>query len=495
MAKAREVFESGITLPIRFRKEQLRALHKCMEDNADAIAKALYKDFGKHPNEVQLAEVGGVQKEAAAMHDRLDALAKDEYVPTEFINASDRVHITNQPFGVVTVIGPWNYPVNLVLNPLVGSIAAGNVTVIKPSEVTPHTAAVLGRILPKYLDPRIVYFVQGAVPETTALLAEKSDLILYTGNGAVGKIVMAAAAKHLTPVVLELGGKSPVILCEDSDLTIAARRIMWGKTLNAGQTCIAPDYVLCPANLRDKFAAECAKAVDEFLGQDHAASPDLTKIVNKHHFARLSKLLTRQSQVASSKVAVGGKSNEATRFFEPTVVVGVKPEDPLMEGEIFGPILPIVDCANVDEAIKFVNARDRPLALYVFTKSEKVIDRVKRATYSGGFLANDVIMHISPQEVPFGGIGPSGMGNYTGKYSYYTFTHRKGSMIKAQNMEFVNQIRYPPYTDAKKNFMAFMLSAKPTSDTQKFINGALYYLGVTAVAFLAYKGVQTYLKK
>lgn len=495
ITKAREVFESGLTLPISYRKAQLRALHQCIQDNENLFAQALYKDFGKHPNEVQLGEIGGVLKDAAYMHDRLDDIAKDEFVKVDFINSSDKVHIHHQPYGVATIIGPWNYPINLVLNPLVGSIAAGCVTIIKPSEVTPHTAAILGQLIPKYVDPRIVYFIQGSIPETTALLAERSDIILYTGNGAVGKIVMSAAAKHLTPVILELGGKSPVILCEDSDLTIAARRIMWGKVLNAGQTCIAPDYVLCPTSVKDKFVIECARAVDDFLGKDHEASPDMARIVNKHHFTRLNKLLNRQKDLSTSKVVVGGKSNESTRWMEPTVVVGCKPDDPLMEGEIFGPILPIIDCPNVDEAIKFINTRERPLALYVFTKNNKVIDRVKRSTYSGGFLANDVITHIIPQETPFGGIGPSGMGSYTGRSSYYAFTHKKTSMIKAQAMEGINSVRYPPYNQQKKKILAILLSAKPTSDTKKFLKMAFYYVNLAGMAFLVYKLGVRYLQK
>ncbi|TPX42069.1 hypothetical protein SeMB42_g03403 [Synchytrium endobioticum] len=487
VSKARQVFESNLTLPISFRKAQLRALHRCVVDNTDAFAQAVHKDLGKPPTEVQLAEIAGLLKEAAEMHDKLDTLAKDEYVKVDLINAYDKVHIANQPYGVATIISPWNYPVVLALSPLIGAIAAGCVSVIKPSEVTPHTAAILGQVVPEYVDSRIVYFVQGAVAETTALLAERSDVILYTGNTAVGKIVMSAAAKYLTPVILELGGKSPVILCEDSDLSIAARRIMWGKVLNAGQTCIAPDYVLCPSSIRDTFVSECAKAVNDFLGKDHESSPDMTKIVNKHHFARLSKLLHRQEGVSTSKIAFGGKLDENTRWMQPTVVVGVKAEDPLMEGEIFGPILPIVDCGSVDEAIKFVNDRERPLALYVFTKNQKIIDRVKRSTYSGGFLANDVIMHQVPTELPFGGIGPSGMGAYTGKSSYYAFTHRKGSMIKAQAMEATNSLRYPPYTENKRKILAFLLSAKPTTDTEKFLKLAVYYLTLTSVAFLAYK--------
>jgi aldehyde dehydrogenase (NAD+) len=332
--------------------------------------------------------------------------------------------------------------VQLAIAPLAAAIAAGNCAVVKPSEVTPHVSAALARLVPKYLDREAVALVEGGVPETQALLAERWDHIFYTGNCRVGRIVMEAAAKHLTPVTLELGGKSPCIVDRDCDLDVAARRITWGKFLNAGQTCVAPDYVLVQEGRCDELVERMAHYVREFYGDDPKRSPDLARIVNDAHLDRLSKLLE------SGKPVVGGQVDRAERYVAPTILRDVPPDAPAMQDEIFGPILPVLPFGDLDEAIAFVNARSKPLALYVFTARPEVEQAVLSRTSAGGVCVNAVLWHLGNPSLPFGGVGDSGMGTYHGRHGFLTFSHRKPVLKKSTRAD--PKVAYPPYTRFKK---------------------------------------------
>jgi len=354
------------------------------------------------------------------------------------------------------IIGAWNYPVQLTLVPLIGAIAAWNCVVLKPSEVSPHTAQLLANILPKYLDKQAYRVVNGGVAETTTLLEQKFDHILYTGNGNVGKIVMRAAAAHLTPVTLELGGKSPAIVDSNVNIVNAARRIAWGRFMNAGQTCIAPDYVLIKSGLERPFIDAVKATLDEFYGKDVQKSHDYCRIVNKTHFNRLKKVI----ETAGGEKVIGGELNEEDRFIPPTVILNPDENSSVLRDEIFGPILPIVPIKSIDEAIRYVNDRDKPLALYVFSKDKKVIEKVLSNTTSGGAVANDTLMHATVPELPFGGVGPSGVGAYHGKHSFELFSHKKAVMVKDMGMEFLNDVRYPPYTPDKLKVILFLTTKK-----------------------------------
>jgi aldehyde dehydrogenase (NAD+) len=346
-----------------------------------------------------------------------------------------------EPLGVVLVIAPWNYPVQLLLSPLIGAIAAGNCAVLKPSEVTPTVSRLLATLVPRYLDPACVALVEGGVDETTALLRERFDHVFYTGNGAVAKVVMRAAAEHLTPVTLELGGKSPCIVDRNVDLEIAARRIVWGKFLNAGQTCIAPDYVLVHESRESELLDAMKRTLRAFYGDDPKKSPDYGRVVNERHHRRLAVLLK------DGEVVAGGEADEATRFIAPTILRNVAPDAPIMQVEIFGPILPVLRVASIDEAVAFVNARPKPLALYVFTRDAQVEEDVIARTTSGGACVNAPLWHIANPELPFGGVGPSGMGSYHGRDSFETFSHRKSVVTKSTRVD--PKMAYPPYSKLK----------------------------------------------
>jgi aldehyde dehydrogenase (NAD+) len=362
------------------------------------------------------------------------------------------------------IIGAWNYPVQLTLLPLVGAIASGNTCIVKPSELSENTAQVLAALFPKYLDPECFRIVNGAIAESTAVLDQRFDKILYTGNGMVGRIIVQKAAKYLTPVLLELGGKSPAIVDKNSDLAIVGRRIAWGKFVNAGQTCICPDYVICEKSVEGPLIEVMKKTIEEFYGKDPQKSEDYGRIVNDRHFTRVTKLLT------SGKVAFGGKTDPKDRYISPTILTDVDAKSEIMADEIFGPVLPIMTVNNIQEAIDYVNQHDKPLALYVFSKDDTVCEKVLRHTFSGGAVANDTLMHASVHTLPFGGVGPSGSGAYHGKLSFEAFSHQKAVMVKNQNMEVVNAIRYPPYSDTKTTWISRLMMERPHSSTHHLTN-------------------------
>lgn len=457
--RAKQAFNTGKTRSLDFRIQQLQALKRMIIENDAEIRKALIADLHKNELSAYSYEIMGLLGEVESAIDNLPEWAAPQHVKKNLMTISDEVFINFEPLGVVLVIGAWNYPLVVCLQPVVGAIAAGNAVVIKPSEVSEHTAKLLEKIIPRYLDKDLYPVVNGGVPETTELLAERFDHIFYTGNTAVGKIIMSAAAKYLTPVTLELGGKSPCYIDKDCDIDIAARRITWGKFMNCGQTCIAPDYILCEKSIQGNLLEKIKETLKEYYGENPKESPDYERIINKRHFKRILSLLEGQ------KVAIGGQHEENTCYIEPTVLIDVKADSKVMQEEIFGPLLPIITVQNVDEAIQFINQKEKPLALYAFANDKKVIKKMISQTSSGGVTGNDVIMHFTVVALPFGGVGHSGMGCYHGKHTFDTFSHKRSCLIKSLGMESANKLRYPPYTQKKLDWAKFLLATKFSKKT------------------------------
>ncbi|KAK2188091.1 hypothetical protein NP493_144g04007 [Ridgeia piscesae] len=414
----RKSFVSGRTKKLEWRRSQLKQMLRMLDEQKDALCEAVYKDLRKSKHEVTYMEI--------------------EFLRNDVIDSINNLENWTKP---IRGMGAWNYPVQLVLLPVIGAIAAGNCVVIKPSEVSEHTAQLLSDIIPLYLDKECVCVVNGGVPETTALLKEKFDYLFYTGNGTVGRIVYAAAAKHLTPVTMELGGKSPVFVDKKSDLALVARRIAWGKFINAGQTCLAPDYILCSEDVKNELVDRFRQRLTEFYGENPQKSDSYSRIINSRHFKRLQKLLQNMN------VVIGGQTDESDNYIAPTIMVDVRPTDAIMQEETFGPLLPILTVADVNEAISFIKARDTPLAMYVFSKDSSVVDKMLSEISCGGVTVNDVLMHTSLCTLPFGGLGESGFGAYHGKFTFDTFTHLKSCMVRKQNLEKLMDVRCPPYTD------------------------------------------------
>jgi aldehyde dehydrogenase (NAD+) len=445
VAGLRATFESGRTRPRAWRHGQLTALRKMLVEREAEILDALAADLGKPRLEAWATDVGFVINQIDDASKHLRRWMKPSRVGTPLVTKPARASLVPQPLGVVLVIAPWNYPVQLVLAPLVGAIAAGNAVVLKPSELAPATSGVLAHFLPEYLDSDAIAVVEGAATETKALLGERFDHIFYTGNGRVGRVVMEAASRHLTPVTLELGGKSPTIVDGSANLDVAARRITWGKFLNAGQTCIAPDYVLVAHQHADRLVELIRRAIFDFYGNDPRSSPDYARIVNDRHFTRLSGLLD------SGTVVVGGETDRATGYIAPTVLRDVTPDSPVMQEEVFGPLLPVLTVENLDEAISFVNSHEKPLALYVFADDRSVVGRVIDETSSGGACVNATLYHVAAPKLPFGGVGASGTGAYHGKASFDVFSHTKPVLKKSTWPD--PDLAYPPYTDKKERLM------------------------------------------
>lgn len=449
--RARKAFFTGRSKSLEYRISQLKNLQRFMQERQKEIAEALKKDLKRSEFGTSLYETLGVESEINLALKKLKEWAAPRPVNKSLMTISDQVYIQPEPLGVVLVIGAWNYPWAVTVGPLVGAIAAGNAAVIKPSEVSAHTSKVMEEFLPLYLDKELYPVVTGGVKETQELLKQRFDHIFYTGNGMVGKIIMEAAAKHLTPTTLELGGKSPCYIDKDCDLTIACRRIAWGKYSNCGQTCIAPDYILCDPSIQDRVIEEIKKNIKEFYTENPQKCPDYGRIINQRHFKRLMSLME------GSSIAVSGEHNEAECYIAPTVLRDVKPDAKVMQEEIFGPLLPIVTVNSVDEAIKFINQRDKPLALYIFSSDKKLIDRMIAETSSGGVMANDCLMHFSVSSLPFGGVGDSGMGRYHGKHGFDNLSHMRGVLLKQLKMEAVNKMRYPPHTADKLGWARFFI--------------------------------------
>lgn len=445
VAALRRTHQAGRTRPLEWRLQQLRRLRDMIQEREGEFQEALRADLGKSEFESLMTELNFVVAEIDLTIKQLPGWLKPEKVSLPVVQQPASGHIQRDPLGVVLIIGPWNYPVQLVLGPLVGAIAGGNCAVIKPSEVAPHASAALARWVPEYLDASCVQVIEGGVAETSTLLKERFDHIFFTGGELVGKIVMRAAAEHLTPVTLELGGKSPCIVDRHVDLKVAARRITWGKFLNAGQTCIAPDYVLVHHSHKEALIDAIKAQLKVFYGEDPRQSEYYSRIINARHHRRIAGLID------ADKVAIGGEHDESDLYIAPTVLRDVSPEDAVMGEEIFGPVLPIIAIESTEEAIDFINQRPKPLALYIFTSDRSTEQEVLQRTSSGGVCVNDTIMHISVPTLPFGGVGTSGTGAYHGRSSFETFSHRKSVLSKATFVD--PALRYPPYSETTRKIL------------------------------------------
>lgn len=450
VTELRATFDRGRTRSLPWRLAQLDACKRMLDEQQDAICAALAEDLGRPGFEAWTAEIAAVAKELDHIHKHLAGWVKPDRVAAPLVLQPGKARIYKEPLGVVLIIAPWNYPFQLLISPLMGAIAGGNCAVLKPSEVSPATSALLARIIPRYFDASAIRVIEGAVPETTALLEQRFDHIFYTGNGRVARIVMAAAAKHLTPVTLELGGKSPTYVDRSADLEVTARRLMWGKLYNAGQTCVAPDYVLAHADIHDALIEQMVAVVRQFHGPDSSKTPDFGRIVNARHHARLTALLD-----GSGTVVIGGEADVETRYLAPTIIKDVPPDAAVMQEEIFGPILPVLKVGGVDEAIAFINARPKPLAMYIFTDDRASRDALLERTSAGGAVVNHVVVHLAAPELPFGGVGESGMGAYHGRASFDTFTHHKSVLIKPFAID--PPLLYPPYDATKQKWLSRLI--------------------------------------
>ncbi|CAL8265672.1 unnamed protein product [Merluccius merluccius] len=453
--RARRAFCTGRSKPLENRIRQLNNLRRFLVERQAEIAEASKKDLNRSEVGIQLFETLGLESEIQLVIRKLKQWAAPRPVEKNLLTLSDTLYIQPEPLGVVLVIGAWNYPWAVTMFPLIGAIAAGNAAVVKPSEVCVHTAKVMEELLPVYLDKELYPVVTGGVTETQELLRQRFDHIVYTGNSMVGRIVMEAAAKHLTPVTLELGGKSPCYIDKHCDIPVACRRVTWGKYTNCGQTCIAPDYVLCEPSIQERVIEEMKKCIQEFYTDDPKSFPDYGRIINERHFKRVL------AMTEDSAVAVGGDSDQTDCYIAPTILRDVKADSKVMQEEIFGPLLPIVPVNGLGEAISFINQREKPLVIYVFSTDDKLIKRVIEETSSGAVLANDCLVHYSVSSLPFGGVGNSGMGCYHGKFSFDQLSHLRSCMVKPLKNEGLNNMRYPPHTLKKLGWARFFLLKAP----------------------------------
>ena len=433
----RDFFRTDITKDLSFRIDALKKLKEAIKSNRNVILDCLLEDLDKCHFEGFATEVNLVISEIDYMLRNLKKLIKPKKVRTPLAYFGGKSFIISEPYGQALIIGPWNYPFQLTFAPLVGAIAAGNCAVIKPSELSPKTSAITKKIISETFDERYIMVFEGDANVSKALLDYKFDYIFFTGGTAVGKVVMQAAAKNLTPVTLELGGKSPCIVDSNTNIENAARRIAWGKFINAGQTCVAPDYVLAESSIKEKLIAEIKKSIKDFYGDMPIESKHYCRIINRKHFSRLTNYLK------NLQVAIGGKFDCENLRIEPTVVEGLTGNEDIMQEEIFGPILPVLTYNKIEDAIAFVNERPKPLALYIFTNNKKISDRILKQTSSGGVSINDTISHITSANLPFGGVGESGMGNYHGKATFDVFSHKRS--VLRSSMMIDAKIKYPPY--------------------------------------------------
>lgn len=443
VAAVRHSFQSGRTRPLEWRRRQLDGLLRVLDEGADELVEAMQADFGKPTVEAHATDISFTRTEVAAIRKQLASWAAPRKAKLRLKDMPGKAVIVPEPLGVALIIAPWNYPVQLLVAPMAAALAAGNAVIAKPSELVPETSRVLTDLLRAHLDPEAVAVVEGGVDVSTALLAERFDHIFFTGSTAVGKVVARAAAEHLTPTVLELGGKSPAIVAADADVSITAHRIGWGKFLNAGQTCIAPDYILVDRSRKDALVDALVDVIGEFYGEHPGASADLTQIVNDRHVQRIETLLDGHG----GTVVTGGTVDADTRKLPPTIIVDPDPDSALMQEEIFGPVLPILAVDDVEEAIAFVNGREKPLALYVFTGDDEVATTVVDGTSSGGVCVNHTLFHITPPDLPFGGVGASGQGRYHGQSGFDEFSNLKPVLRKPTKPEL--SLMYPPYTGLK----------------------------------------------
>lgn len=437
VAAQRSYFNTGATLPVAVRRQALQNLYDAIRRHEAELMTAIYADLGKSSSEAYMCEVGLTLSDIRYTLSHLSSWAKPERRLTPLTNFPAGSKIYKDPYGVVLIMSPWNYPVLLTLQPLVGAIAAGNCAVVKPSAYSPETSRVVKAILDETFAPEHVICITGGRAENQTLLDQTFDYIFFTGGVTVGKMVMSKAAEHLTPVTLELGGKSPVVVDHTANLRLSARRLVFGKYLNCGQTCIAPDYVLVEESVHDEFVRLLIEEAAKMYGKSPLDNANYGKMINRKHFDRVLGLID------TNKVVLGGRSDVAALRIEPTILDHVEPADPVMCEEIFGPVLPILSVADTDEAFRFIQSRPHPLALYLFTNDKKVEHRFMTGLAFGGGCVNDTIMHIATHYLPFGGVGQSGMGSYHGRQSFDTFSHRKSVVHKYNWLDL--PLRYQPY--------------------------------------------------
>ncbi|CDO86395.1 aldehyde dehydrogenase [Mycobacterium triplex] len=438
VARLRQTFATGRTRDVQWRKRQLLQVARLMEENDAAINAALAEDLDRHPFEAFIGDTAGTIGEARYAAKKVHKWTKRKYARLEASQLPGRGWVQYEPYGTVLVIGAWNYPFYLTLGPAVGAIAAGNAVVLKPSEIAAASSHLMADLVPRYLDNDAIAVIEGDGAVSQELIAQGLDRVMFTGGTEIGRKVYEGAAPHLTPCTLELGGKSPVIVAADADIDVAAKRIAWIKLLNGGQTCVAPDYVLADATIRDELVDKIGAAITKY----RSAGPTGMKVANQRQFDRLSGYL----KGAGGKVTAGGGCDASTLRIEPTVVVDPDADGPLMTNEIFGPLLPVITVQSLDDAIRFVNARPKPLSAYLFTKSREVREKVIRDVPAGGLVVNHLAFQVSTAKLPFGGVGASGMGAYHGKWGFEEFSHRKSVLTKPTRPD-LSSFTYPPYTD------------------------------------------------
>ena len=446
--KQREFFNTDKTKDVKFRLEHLKKLKNSIIANEGEIKKALKEDLNKSESESYMTEIGMTLSELSYDIRHVRGWSKNKRVGTPLAHFPARSFISKEPYGVALILSPWNYPFMLLIEPLIGAISAGNCAVLKPSEFAPNTANVIEKIVKECFEEEYVTVIQGDKDVSQSLIEKKFDYIFYTGGTRVGKIVMQEASKNLVPVTLELGGKSPCIIDEKYSMHLAAKRLLFGKLLNAGQTCIAPDYVLINKNVKDEFINELRKILKEFLGENPIENEDYPKIVNERHFKRLTNLIDGEN------VVIGGKSDENLLKIEPTILDNPKIDSKVMSEEIFGPILPVITYEKIEDAIEYIKKIEKPLALYMFTNDKKIQNKILNEISFGGGCINDTIIHIANSNMGFGGVGYSGIGNYHGKRSFDTFSHER-SITKKYSLDL--PMRYMPYNDFKDKLVKMFL--------------------------------------
>ena len=444
-----QFFQSGATLAQAFRVKQLTTLKQAIHAYHEQIETALKQDLNKSVMETYVSEVALVLDEIDFMLKHLAHLMKPKHVKTPTSHFPAKSLIMYEPYGRVLNIAPWNYPFQLCIAPIVGAMAAGNTVILKPSEYAPHTSAVVAKLIAEYFEPQYIAVIEGGVETTQTLLQHQFDYIFFTGSTAVGKIVMRAASEYLTPVTLELGGKSPCIIDSTADIAQAAKRIMWGKALNSGQTCIAPDYVWVHESVKTQLVQAMQQAVTEMYGTNPLQNPDYPRMINQKHYQRVKAFLQ------DGTIVVGGDVNDTTLQISPTVLTDVTWQSPVMQEEIFGAVLPLMTFNNIDQVISDIKAHAKPLALYLFTKDSTVEDKVLNLVPFGGGCVNDTLMHIANHHLPFGGVGASGMGAYHGEFSFYAFSHAKAILKRGTWIDV--PVRYPPYTPQKLAILRKMM--------------------------------------
>ena len=443
LKKQDEFFYTHRTKSLDFRVNQLKKLKTVIKKNEEKIFDALYQDLRKNRVESYATEVGFIYSSIDETIKNLKKWSKDKKVKTPIFLQPAKSIIRYEPYGKVLIIGPFNYPFQLIIEPLIGVIAAGNCAVIKPSELSPNVSRVITEIINDTFDENYIISVEGGVETNTSLLSGNFDYIFFTGSVAVGKIVMEAAAKNLTPITLELGGKSPVIVDRNTNIKATARKIVWGKTVNVGQTCIAPDYLYVHENIKDELIEEMKKAVEELYGKNIEKSESYGRIINERHFNRLRAILDEDKD----KIIYGGHHNINDKYISPTFIEIISRDVACMREELFGPILPIMTYNDLDKVIDDINNHDKPLALYLFTEDKKIQKKVIESTSSGGVSINDTILHVSNPNLPFGGVGPAGMGSYHGENSFRTFSHKRSILKKSNKINITPH--YPPFNNKK----------------------------------------------